>query len=58
MLANQTAKPSKYPTLYDRKLPRVVHTAALTLLESDLESDVSYLGSDVLDLGSDVSDLG
>ena len=34
------------------KLPRVVHTAALTLLESDLESDVSDLESDVPDLGS------
>ena len=44
--------------MYDRKLPRVVHTAALTLLESDLGSDVSDLGSDVSDLGSDVSDLG
>ena len=35
------------------KLPRVVHTAALTLLESDLESDVPDLGPDVSDLGSE-----
>lgn len=39
--------------MYDRKLPRVVHTAALTLLESDLEPDVPDLKSDVADIESE-----